>query len=78
VAEIPIQPKKTNRGILPLILALIVVVALIWYIMSRRSDNKATPAGGDSTSTGAVMSGPQQMAVHFQYSTEGSTYGKTS
>ena len=76
MAEIPIQPKKTNRGVLPLILALIVVVALIWYVMSRRSE-KATPAGGDSTSTGAVMSAPQQMAAHFQYRTEGSTYGKT-
>jgi len=78
VAEIPIQPRKSNRSILPLILALIVVVALIWYIMSRRDDGKATPAGGDSTSTGSVMSTPQQMAAQFQYSTEGSTYGKTS
>lgn len=64
MAEIPIQPRPRNRGIVPLIIALIVVVALIWYIMSRRGEAKTIPSGLDSTKTGASPTAPAVMAMH--------------
>jgi hypothetical protein len=64
MAEIPIQEKR-SRGVLPLIIALIVVAALIWYIMARRGEAKPVPAGLDSTRTGASPAAPGVMATHF-------------
>ena len=64
MAEIPIQEKK-SRSMLPLLLALLVVVALIWYFMSYRNKPETAPAGVDSTKTGASPTAPAVMAVHF-------------
>jgi len=74
MAQIPIQEKRGNRGIVPLIIALIVVVALIWYIMSRRGEPASVPAGVDSTKTGASPAAPAVMATRFEI-TAGSSHG---
>lgn len=65
MADIPIQQRK-NRGVIPMIIALIVVVALIWYIMMHRGEARTIPPGLDSTKTGASPAVPALMATHFE------------
>lgn len=66
MADIPIQPKR-NRSILPLVLILIIVVALICYVLWRRSNDNTAPTGSDTTKTTSVMSGATYASAHFVF-----------
>jgi hypothetical protein len=53
MADIPIE-RKANRNIWPIIIAIIVVLAILWWVFARRHDQSAT----GNTTADTVMTTP--------------------
>jgi hypothetical protein len=52
VAEIPIR-RKEGRNVWPLLLGLIVLAAVLWFVVARRSTNTATAVRADTAAVRA-------------------------
>ena len=52
MAEIPIR-RKEGRNVWPLLLGLIVLAAVLWFVVARRSTNTATAVRADTAAVRA-------------------------